>query len=54
MSRSKTLIKSLAVTEKTHNRITKIKEDLRLRTYDDVLAYLMGDFKSPLESTEVK
>jgi hypothetical protein len=52
MSRSKTLIKSLAVTSNTHLKVTEIKDRLRLRTYDDVLRYLLGEFKSIEESAE--
>jgi hypothetical protein len=52
MSRSKTLIKSLAVTEETHGKISEIRDKLRLRTYDDALRYLMGEFKSPLDSAQ--
>jgi hypothetical protein len=46
MSRSKTLTKSLALSPETHMRVSELREKLRLRTYDDTIKYLMGDFKS--------
>jgi len=50
--KSKTLTKTIAMSPEIHSRIAEIKDKLRLRTYDDALSYLLGDFKSPLESTE--
>lgn len=46
MSRSKTLTKSLALSPETHARVSELKDSLRLRTYDDAIRYLMGDFNS--------
>ena len=43
--RSKNLTKTVAITPKTYQRIAELKYQLRLRTYDDVLAYLLGDFQ---------
>jgi len=44
--RSKTLTKTIAISPKTHDKVSEIKDRLRLRTYDDVLRYLLGEFKS--------
>ena len=46
MARSKKLTKTLAISPKTHDKVSEIKDRLRLRTYDDVLRYLLGEFKS--------
>ena len=43
--RSKKLTKTVAITPKTYQRIAELKYQLRLRTYDDVLAYLLGEFQ---------
>jgi hypothetical protein len=45
--RSRTLTKTLAITPSTYERIAQLKAQLRLRTYDDVISYLLGDFQSP-------
>jgi hypothetical protein len=50
--RSKTLTKTIAMSPEIHSRITEIKDRLRLRTYDDALSYLLGDFESPLDSSK--
>jgi hypothetical protein len=50
--RSKTLTKTIAISPKTHDKVSEIKDRLRLRTYDDVLRYLLGEFKSIEESAE--
>lgn len=44
MSRSRTLTKTIALTPATHARVLEIKEQMRLRTYDDAILYLLGDF----------
>jgi hypothetical protein len=43
--RSKTLTKTIALTLETRDRVLEIKNRLHLRTYDDVIKYLLGDFK---------
>jgi hypothetical protein len=43
--RSKTLTKTVAISPQIHGRLTEIKDKHHLRTYDDVLKYLMGDFE---------
>lgn len=51
--RSKTLIKTIAISQQVHERLTEIKDKHHLRTYDDVLKYLLGDFdlvKWPLKN----
>jgi hypothetical protein len=40
--RSKTLTKTLAISTKTHDNIAELKSRLQLRTYDEVLIYLLG------------
>jgi hypothetical protein len=39
--RSKTLTKTLAISTKTHDNLTQLKSLLQLRTYDEVLEYML-------------
>lgn len=43
--RSKTLTKTLAISPQIHERLSEIKDKHHLRTYDDVLKFLLGDFE---------
>lgn len=42
--RSKILTKTLAISPQIHERLSEIKDKHHLRTYDDVIKYLLGDF----------
>jgi hypothetical protein len=53
MSRSRTLTKTIALTPATHARVMEIRENNRLRTYDDAIRYLLGDF-SPADEKAYK
>lgn len=43
--RSKTLTKTLAISPQIHERLSEIKDKHHLRTYDDVIKFLLGDFE---------
>ena len=50
--RSKSLTKTVAITPLTLSKLSELKNKFHLRTYDDVINYVLGDIP-PITTQEV-